>query len=56
MEDTETEALLRQAQEIAARQVGQPGQELVLAVFRRLCYELDCKRDELTIPLVRVLH
>jgi len=55
-EDTETEALLREAREIAQRQIEEPGQDLVLAVFRRLCYENDYTRDALGIPFDRTLH
>jgi len=43
--ETETESLLRQAREIAERQLGAADTEAVLTVFRRLCYEQDCRRE-----------
>ena len=45
METTETEALLGLAREIVERQLGALDTEVVLSVFRRLCFEMDTRPD-----------
>ena len=54
--ETETESLLRQAREIAQRQMGEASEEAVLTVFRRLCYEHDCRREGASWAADVVVH
>ena len=52
---TQTEALLKQAADIAQRQFKEPSEAAILEVFRRLAYEFDTVEAE-RAEAVHALH